>query len=179
MNRYELPKHLEIGPNQNRRRQEEKGKLVVSFGGSSLVGRTYDPLGLSALWLLVGTVASLGESFTFEVKVGMRSDGFYGGFADGRFCLFDLGRDWLETFTHIAINPIGSKEIDLRDDSHMIGFRVPAAAMISFEEMVAVGNAVLLSTGGYVRTRAYQFNTNWENSTYHEPAERSDKSTSQ
>jgi len=162
MKTYKLPRSLQVGSNENRKRREEKGELIVSFGAGPLVGNTYDPFGLDALWLLVRTVASLGESFTFDLVIGMHSDGFYGGFADGRFCLFDVGGEAVELFTRSSFDLIGSPKVVLEDIGHDLEFWVPVRAFMPFEEMVAVGNGLLLSTSDCVHTIAYQRYDNWD-----------------
>jgi hypothetical protein len=101
----------------------------------------------------------------------MTCHGFLGGFADGQFCLFKSGNNSLEIWTRSKIEPIGSRKVVLEDQSYDSDFWIPSAAMISFEEMVAVGNAFLVSSNDYVRTRVYEYYDNWDGDVYRDSPE--------
>jgi hypothetical protein len=139
---YTLPPSLFVEPLVHRKL---KGDLIISFGGGPLCEMTYRPLGLNSLWALVGVAASLTKSLSFEIKESMTAPGIVGGMSGGRFCLFDTGpQHTIKVFTRSAIDISGSSRITIEDKRHGIFFWVPDSAMMSFENLVKIGNHLLL-----------------------------------
>jgi hypothetical protein len=139
---------------------------LFSFHTGPLCEATYRPLGINALWELLGVVASLGDPLCFEIKLSMVGSGTMGGFADGQFCLFEIGDKSIDVITAQDVIIAGGSKVTIEDQSQGMFFWVPKSAMMSYEDMVSAGNAVLLSKKEQVRTRAGQRYKNWVGDRY-------------
>ena len=160
---YRLPQSLAVDPLAHRRL---RGELILSFGGSILLGCTYQPLGLNSLWSLIGAVAALRSPFLFEIRPSMTAVGLCGGFAAGKFCLFDVRNKYVEVLTSHSIDPIGDSKVTIHDERHGTFYWIPTGAMSSFEDIVRTANAVLLSLGVVQRTPVFQGYSNWLDDIY-------------
>jgi hypothetical protein len=155
---------LEIDPPDNAKR---KGELILVFGSGPLGEHTYRPLGINALWALIGAIASLNEGFYFEIKPSMTAAGIAGGFAKEEFCLFDVSADHnLVVFTARAVDHSGARKVTIHDLGHAMFFWIPRSAMMPFEDLIKVGNSLLLSMGSHCRSLVGQYYKNWENGRY-------------
>jgi hypothetical protein len=160
---YTLPQSLVVEPQVHKKL---KGDLILSFGGGILIEESYRPIGLNALWALVGAIASLEEPFSVEVKEGMTLAGYMVGFEKGLFCFFSWERVGVDVYTLAGINPEGERKVTVNDARHGMFAWVPSCAMMSFENVVRIGNSVLLSEDLHIRTNIAQRFANWENDRY-------------
>jgi hypothetical protein len=162
---------LRIDPLQNKKLREEQGELSVAFASGILTEEIYMPMGVDALWLLVGVQASLEMPFNFEIRIfdeRIRTDsnGFLGGFSQGKFCLFDTRGDYWELYTKSKPLIVGTRKVVVEDWSYQMEYWIPEGAFMSFEDMVEVGNDLLFKTCKAVRTPALKFDRNWEGDIY-------------
>jgi hypothetical protein len=160
---YTLPQSLLVKPQVHKKL---KGDLIMSFGGGILREESYRPVGLNALWTLVGAVASLEEPFFVEIKEGMTMAGYMVGFENGLFCFFSWEKVGIDVYTLTAINPEAAAKVTVNDVRHGIFAWVPNCAMTSFDDVLKIGNSVLLSENLHFRTNIAQGFANWENDHY-------------
>ena len=162
---YKLPRSLAVNPLVHRKL---RGELSVAFA-SGILCETYCPLGLDSLWSLIGVVASLREPFSFEINESMTAIGIMGGFREGSFCFFKIGNKNVIVFTASQINPIGSSKVKIDDDRHGTFFWIPDRAMMSFEQLISVGNSVLLGEHSAFEAIVGQSYANWVHDIYANP----------
>jgi hypothetical protein len=86
----------------------------------------------------------------------MVGSGTIGGFADAQFCLFEVGDKSISVITPGAVVIAGASKVTIEDRCQEMFYWVPRSAMMSYEDMVGAGNAVLLSSKEVVRTRVGQ-----------------------
>jgi hypothetical protein len=170
LKKYCLPRSLVVEPLAHRRL---KGDLEMIFGGGILLCHDYCPGGLNAMWALTGVVASLEQPFAFDIRyrTAPSDPGFTVGFKKGHFCF--TGRYSLEgnldVYTRNAVDLIGSRKVTIESPVWNIFSWVPDRAMMSFEELVKVGNSVLLSRDAHVCTPVSQRFDHWKDNRYRVP----------
>jgi len=157
---FELPPSLTLTPDASAKLQ---GEIIVVFLGGPLCEHTYRPLGINALWTLIGAIASLEKPFSFWIKSSMTGNGPIGGFLDGRFCIFEIGdrSGRLVAFTARNIQCEGAAKITINDQVFGMFYCIPESAMMPFDDLVRVGNSLLLCQGTFVRTEVAQRYKNW------------------
>jgi len=169
MVRYTLPPSLAVKPGDS---AEVHGEIIVVFLDGPLCGETYRPLGLNALWALIGALATLGETFCFWIKPSMIGTGPIGGFVDGQFYLFENGErsGVISVMTAHSVETVGSPKVTVDDRSYGMFYWVPQSAMMPFDDLVRVGNALLMSKDEFVRTEVGQSFKNWTGDKYSDNA---------
>jgi len=139
------------------------------FADGILLGQTYRPVGLNAVWSLAGVVAAFEQPFCFNLRDGMDSSsgGFVVGFRKGLFCFVGGFRgEAIDVYTRTTVKLHRAKKVTFQQRVWETFCWVPDSAMMPFKDLVRVGNSVLLSDDSHVCTQVGQRYSDWENNQY-------------